>query len=114
MTCAVILFTRDLRVRDQPALAAAAREAERVVPLFVLDDVLLGGSCGSVNRLSFLLDSLHDLDGSLRERGARLVLRRGDPVEEALRVTQEAGASSIHLSAVIGGSRWSASEPACA
>jgi deoxyribodipyrimidine photolyase len=39
VSCAVVLFTRDLRVRDQPALAAAAREAECVVPLFVLDDV---------------------------------------------------------------------------
>lgn len=98
MSCAVVLFTRDLRVRDQPALAAAAREAERVVPLFVFDDVLLRGSCGSANRLAFLLDSLHDLDGSLRERGARLVVRRGEPVEEALRVAGECGATSIHLS----------------
>ena len=38
MRCAVVLFTRDLRVHDNPALAAAAREAERVLPLFVLDE----------------------------------------------------------------------------
>jgi deoxyribodipyrimidine photo-lyase len=98
MSCAIVLFTRDLRVRDQPALAAAAREAERVVPLFVLDDVLLRGRCGVPNRLSFLLDSLHDLDRSLRECGARLVVRRGDPVEEAMRVAGESGASAIHVS----------------
>ncbi|MET0306375.1 MAG: deoxyribodipyrimidine photo-lyase [Solirubrobacterales bacterium] len=97
MSCAVVLFTRDLRVRDQPALAAAAREAERVVPMFVLDDALLRGPCGSPNRLSFLLDSLRDLDGSLRDRGARLVMRRGDPVEEALRMARESGAGAIHL-----------------
>ena len=98
MSCAVVLFTRDLRVRDQPALAAAAREAERVLPLFVLDEALLRGSCGSPNRLSFLLDSLRDLDGSLRERGGQLVVRRGDPVEEALRLAGECGAETIHLS----------------
>jgi deoxyribodipyrimidine photo-lyase len=85
-------------VRDQPALAAAAREAERVIPLFVLDDVLLRGPCGSPNRLSFLLDCLRDLDGALRERGGRLVLRRGDPVEEALRLAREGNAGAIHLS----------------
>ena len=73
MSCAVVLFTRDLRLRDQPALATAAQEAERVVPLFVLDDELLRRGCGSPNRLSFLLDCLRDLDRSLRERGARLV-----------------------------------------
>jgi deoxyribodipyrimidine photolyase len=36
---AVVLFNRDLRVHDHPALTAAAR-AERTVPLFVLDQVL--------------------------------------------------------------------------
>lgn len=98
MSCALVLFTRDLRVRDQPALAAAACEAERVVPLFVFDEALLARRCGSPNRLSFLLDCLRDLDGSLRERGARLVVRHGDPVEEAIRVARQAGASSIHVS----------------
>jgi len=95
---AVALFTRDLRVRDQAALATAAREAGRVVPLFVLDDELLRRNCGSPNRLSFLLDCLRDLDRSLRERGGRLVLRHGDPVEEALGVAGECGAGAIHLS----------------
>ena len=37
---AVVVFTRDLRVRDHPALSAACH-AERVVPLFVIDDALL-------------------------------------------------------------------------
>jgi deoxyribodipyrimidine photo-lyase len=98
LSCAVVLFTRDLRMRDQAALATATREAEHVVPLFVLDDVLLRGPCGAPNRLSFLLDCLRDLDGSLRERGGRLVLRRGDPVEEVLRVASESDAGAIHLS----------------
>jgi deoxyribodipyrimidine photo-lyase len=35
LTAAVVLFTRDLRVHDNPALAAAARENECVFPLFV-------------------------------------------------------------------------------
>ncbi|HEX6228993.1 MAG TPA: deoxyribodipyrimidine photo-lyase [Solirubrobacterales bacterium] len=103
MRAAVVLFTRDLRVLDQAALASAAREAERVVPLFVLDEALLRGPCGAPNRLSFLLDSLRDLEGSLRQRGGRLVLRRGDPVEEALRAAAEAGAEAIHLGEDVSG-----------
>jgi deoxyribodipyrimidine photo-lyase len=98
MRAAVVLFTRDLRVRDQPALAAAAREAERLAPLFVLDETLLAGECGAPNRVAFLLDCLRDLDRSLRERGARLLVRRGDPVAEALRLARECGADAIHLS----------------
>ena len=38
---AVVVFTRDLRVDDHPALADAARDAEHVVPLFVFDDAIL-------------------------------------------------------------------------
>jgi deoxyribodipyrimidine photolyase len=63
---AVVLFTRDLRVHDQPALAEAAKVAERVVPLFVLDEAMIESGFAGPNRLRFLLESLRDLDGSLR------------------------------------------------
>ena len=98
MDTVVVLFTRDLRVRDQPALSAAARDARHVLPLFVLDPVLLAGPGSSRHRLSFLLDSLRDLDVSLRKRAARLTVRRGDVVSETLRVAKESGAEGIYLS----------------
>jgi deoxyribodipyrimidine photo-lyase len=99
MKRALVLFTRDLRVRDQPALAAAAREAEQLVPMFVLDRKLLARSCGAPNRLAFLLDCLRDLDHSLRERGAQLVVRHGDVVEETLRLAHEWDLDTICMSA---------------
>ncbi|HEX4291057.1 MAG TPA: deoxyribodipyrimidine photo-lyase, partial [Trebonia sp.] len=37
---AIVLFTRDLRVHDNPALELACRSAEHVVPLFVVDEGL--------------------------------------------------------------------------
>ncbi len=61
MSGALVLFTRDLRVRDQPALAAAVREAETVVPAFVLARQLLARRCGAPNRVAFLLDSRDQL-----------------------------------------------------
>ena len=98
MNTALVLFTRDLRVHDQAALAAAVREAEHVVPLFVFDEQLLGGRCAAANRLAFLLDSLADLDRSLRERGARLIVRRGDVVRETVRLARSSGAEAIYMS----------------
>jgi deoxyribodipyrimidine photo-lyase len=95
----LVLFTCDLRVHDHAALASAAKRCEQVIPLFVLDEQLLAGSCGSPNRVAFLLDCLRDLDRSLRERGAGLVLRRGELVEQALRVAERFGAESIDMSA---------------
>jgi deoxyribodipyrimidine photo-lyase len=91
---AVVLFTRDLRVHDNPALAAAAREAEHVLPLFVLDERLLGVSG---RRARLLGSALRDLDGSLRRLGARLVVRRGDPVAETVRVARECPADAVFL-----------------
>jgi deoxyribodipyrimidine photo-lyase len=99
VTRALVLFTRDLRVRDQPALAAAVREADTIVPAFVLDRQLLAGGCGAPNRLAFLLDSLKDLDRSLRQRGGQLVVREGDVVAEALRLAAQWELSAIYMSA---------------
>ena len=95
---AVVLFTRDLRVHDQPALAAAAERAERVVPLFVLDDGILESEFASPNRVAFLRDALADLDDSLERRGSQFVLRQGDVVKETIRLAREVDATSIHLS----------------
>jgi deoxyribodipyrimidine photolyase len=60
VSVAIVLFTRDLRVHDHAALAAATTEYEQVVPLFVLDEALLRDA-GTPNRISFLLESLRSL-----------------------------------------------------
>ena len=98
MKTALVLFNRDLRMHDNPALAAAAR-AERTVPLFVLDAALLSSRFAAPNRVAFMLESLHDLDESLRRAGGRLCVRHGDPVEEAIAVARETGATELHVSA---------------
>jgi deoxyribodipyrimidine photo-lyase len=95
---ALVLFTGDLRVHDQPALAAAIAEHELVVPAFVLDERLLEGSCGAPNRLVFLLESLRDLQSSLQERGGALAVRRGDVVEQAMALATRWKASALYLS----------------
>jgi deoxyribodipyrimidine photo-lyase len=95
---AVVLFNRDLRVHDNPALAAAAR-AERAVPLFVFDERLLGSRFAAPNRVAFMREALLDLDTALKRAGGRLFVRRGDPVAEALAVTRECGAEELHVSA---------------
>lgn len=102
MSTAIVLFNRDLRLRDNPALAAAAR-AERTVPLFVLDEALLASRFAAPNRVAFMLEALRDLDASLRRVGARLYVRRGDPVREAVAVARECGAAELHV-----GGDWSA------
>jgi deoxyribodipyrimidine photo-lyase len=94
MRTAIVLFTRDLRVYDNPALAAACANAESVVPLFVLDPNL---QRLSPNRARFLHQSVADLRESLRARGGDLVIRQGDPVAETMRLAGEVNAEGLGL-----------------
>jgi deoxyribodipyrimidine photo-lyase len=91
----VLLFTRDLRLHDNPALHVAAATAERVVPLFVVDPKI----SVPANRQRFLLESLADLRVSLRKAGSDLLVRHGDPVAQAVRVAREFDALGIAMSA---------------
>src|ERR1700742_677243 len=95
---AVVLFTRDLRVTDNPALWAASRAA-RTVPLFVLDDAILGSRFAAPNRVAYMREALVDLDGRLKAMDGRLFLRRGQVVEEAIAVAKECGAAEFHIAA---------------
>jgi len=100
----VMVFTRDLRVTDNPALAAAVAGSAAVVPLFVIDDeIVMTRFAGHVRRLGFLLDSLKALDESLRGLGGYLVVRRGPWPDTVLDVASSAGAAEIHLSADVSG-----------
>jgi deoxyribodipyrimidine photo-lyase len=76
---AIVWFTRDLRLSDNPALRAALDEAEHVIPVFCLDDRILHGRHASGARTQFMLERLAELDAALKERGGRLVVRRGRP-----------------------------------
>ena len=87
----VVLFTRDLRAHDHPALAEARRSRARVVPLFVLDDRLLAVSPRRSALLRHRLPQLEDAIG--------LVVRNGDPVEEIARLEPDAVYLSQDVSA---------------
>src|SRR5579863_2586968 len=79
---ALVLFTRDLRVRDNPALARACARARAVLPLFVVDPAIHVPP----NRARFLAESVAVLREELRGLGGDLVIRRGNPAAEAARL----------------------------
>nr|MBA3516368.1 deoxyribodipyrimidine photo-lyase [Hyphomicrobiales bacterium] len=74
---AIVWFREDLRLTDNPALAAAVQSGAKLVGLFVLDEESPGiRPRGGASRW-WLHGSLEALAGSLGARGASLVLRRG-------------------------------------
>ena len=73
----LLWFSRDLRLSDNPALIAAVARGRSVIPVFILDDTDAGEwAPGGASRW-WLHGSLDALSSSLRERGSRLILRRG-------------------------------------
>lgn len=97
-TTAIAVFTRNLRLHDNPVLAAAA-QAEYVVPVFVRDTALESTGFAAGPRRRFLDECLADLDGGLRQRGAALIQRKGDLVTEVARLAHEVDASTVHIAA---------------
>ena len=61
------LFTRDLRVDDNPALLAALESSESVITCFAAENSIIKKN--PENRLRFISESLGELAGDIMERG---------------------------------------------
>lgn len=94
----LIWFRKGLRVHDNPALEYASKSSQFLYPVFVIDPhymepdpsaFSLGSSRAGVNRIRFLLESLKDLDSSLKKLGSRLLIFKGEPSEVLVRCLQE-------------------------
>lgn len=93
---AIVWFRHDLRLADQPALAAALEQGGPVLPVFLWSpDAEAPWPPGAASRW-WLHQSLTRLDESLRQRGSRLVIRIG-PVATALdSLIAETGATAVY------------------
>jgi deoxyribodipyrimidine photo-lyase len=89
-------FRRDLRLEDNTALNNALMSEDPVVPLFILDDYILDHDI-EPGRLAALHAALLDLDARLRDRGSRLLVRRGDAAREMNHVAEETEAWGVYF-----------------
>jgi deoxyribodipyrimidine photo-lyase len=87
-------FTSDLRVDDNPALAAGA-EAGAVLGVYVLDPAVLRRHADATRRLAFMAATLQALDARLRARGSRLVVLEGRASEELPPLAGRVGARVV-------------------
>jgi deoxyribodipyrimidine photo-lyase len=92
----LLWFSRDLRLTDNPAVAAAIARGGPIVPVFILDDLDAGEWAPGGSSRWWLHGSLRALDESLRQRGNRLVLRRG-PAEIVInKLLDQTGADAVY------------------
>src|ERR1700722_11288444 len=97
MTTAMVLFRRDLRLADNPALVAACARHTRILPVFIhtphehapgQDDPWPAGAASGW----WLHHSLASLQTQLLQRQASLHLRQGDGLPVLLDLIKQSGA----------------------
>jgi len=92
---AIVWLRQDLRIADNPALAAAVASKRPVVLLYVLDDETAGKwRLGGASRW-WLHHSLEALQRDIRAKGGALVLRRGRADEVLPELVRETGAGAV-------------------
>jgi deoxyribodipyrimidine photo-lyase len=89
----LVWLRRDLRIADNPALAAAGKTGRPVIPICIRSkpDDVGGASAWWRGR------SVAALQAGLRDRGSDLVLRTGDPLTVLAGLVAETGAVEVHF-----------------
>jgi len=98
MGTALVWLRRDLRLDDNPALLAALDAGLAPIPVYIhAPEEEAPWSPGAASRV-WLRRSLLSLDASLRERGSRLVVRRGASLPTLNALVRETGAEAVFWS----------------
>ena len=84
---------RDMRLDDNPGLAAMAASGRPVIPVFVLDPETEAIGAAALWRMGLGIQAYGD---TLHQIGSRLVLRRGPALEVLLALIAETGAEAVH------------------
>lgn len=97
-SASLMWFRKGLRIHDNPALEYSSRGSKCVYPVFVIDPHYMepdptafspGSTLAGLNRIRFLLESLVDLDLSLKRLGSKLLILKGEPSEVVIRCLKE-------------------------
>lgn len=97
-------FRNDLRLHDNEGFSRAVQQADEVLPVFVFDPRLyeelpeLGFRKTGAFRANFLIECVADLRRSLRNRGANLIVRVGDPAKILADLAGQIRAEAIYAS----------------
>ena len=100
MRTIVVWFKTDLRLHDNETLIKAIAQGDSIIPVYCFDEAHFSKSefgfqkTGSF-RAQFLLESLTDLDNNLRKLGSGLVVMKGKPEVEILKIVSQFKASKV-------------------
>lgn len=95
-TPVIVWFRRDLRLSDNPALAAAIATGRPIAPVYIHDEGPAVRAPGAAS-LWWIDKSLRALSADLAGRGAPLILRRGDSEAGLRRLIEQTGADAVFM-----------------
>ncbi len=93
----VYWFRQDLRIKDNPTLAAAANTGRPIVCVYILDQNQKNHWPNGAATSWWLHHSLTQLSNSLKTLNVKLILRRGSAIEELDKVIQSSGAQCLYF-----------------
>lgn len=101
METSIVWFKTNLRVCDNEVLLRAIYESRQVICIYCFDELHfsttnMGFKKTGAFRARFLLESLKDLDQSLRNLGAGLIILRGAPEHEILKTAVSFAAQKVY------------------
>lgn len=77
----VFWFRRDLRLEDNVGLFKASQEEQPTIPLFIFDADILDSLPKDDSRVSFIYDTLFQIDCELKKLHSSLLIKIGKPLE---------------------------------
>ncbi len=99
MKTTILWFRKNLRIHDNPALLRASESSDRLVCVFIYDEVIHYEQHGVQSlgpyRAKFLWDSLMELRASLQALGNDLLILKGDAVKVLQNVAEQSGSNTI-------------------
>jgi deoxyribodipyrimidine photo-lyase len=104
MSTAIYWFRNDLRLHDNPAFSHACAQSEALLPVYCLGsasamhngDTRWGKMQPSTHRQQVLIDTLIDLDASLRALGSGLTVFLGAPADILPKLSRALGTRQFH------------------
>ena len=93
MISALVWFRQDLRLADNPAFFEICTHYEKLIPIYIFDEQnsVLGEA-----QAWWLHHSLRSLSNALAQRGLKLILRKGNPLEILLELINTVSIEAIY------------------
>lgn len=93
---ALVWLRRDLRLQDNTAISEASRSSNNIAVVFVFDKKILNQiKTPTDHRISFIFDSITELNSELEKKGSHLIVQYGDPIQKIPNLVKNLGASSL-------------------